>query len=213
MCQFPKICLAFSFSFSSKYFVILLFVTSLIQGLFRSMWFSFQILRVFQRSFCALASYDLLGVSRGTLRLRLLFTVLEGRPCWLPCSFCWYLGVFPAWLMRIDRIPGTEWAPVICSYSLFRWFLPGLRWFLPDGRYLFLCWMPKGLLLRSPGSFSSLFYSLLSTVLICDICPLWFHQTISFITSCQGVWLTQLPFLLPVLGPGNSVQAVSWGIP
>ena len=203
----------FSFSFSLKYFVLSLFITSLIQGLFRSVWFSFQILRVFQRSFCALASYDLLGVSRGTLGLGLLFTVLERRPCWTACSFCWYLGVFPAWLMRIDRIPGTEWAPVICSYSLFRWFLPGLRWFLPDGRYSFLCWMPEGLLLRSPGSFSSLFHSLLSTVLICDLCPLWFHQTISFITSCQGVWLTQLLFLLPVLGPGNSLQAVSWGIP
>ena len=140
------------------------------------MWFSFQILRVFQRSFCALASYDLLGVSRGTLGLGLLFTVLEGRPCWLPCSFCWYLGVFPAWLMRIDRIPGTEWAPVTGSYSLFRWFLPGLRWFLPDGRCSFLCWMPSGSSSDLQGPFS-VFQCLLSTVLTCDLCPRWFPNS------------------------------------
>ena len=73
-------------------------------------------------------------------------------------------------------IPGTEWAPVTGSYSLFRRFLPGLRWFLPDGLCSFLCWIPKGLLLRSTGSFSSLFHSLLSMVLICDLCTLWFTR-------------------------------------
>ena len=177
------------------------------------MWFSFQILRVFQRSFCALASRDSLGASRGVLGLGLMISSLGGKTLLTTLLILLIPRNFPAWLMRIDRIPGTEWAPVTGSYSLFRWFLPGLRWFLPDGLCSFLCWIPKGLLLSSTGSFSSLFHSLLSMVLICDLCALWFHQTVNFITSCQGVWLTQLPFFLPVSRPGNSLQTVSWGIP
>ena len=165
-----------SFSFSSKYFVLSLFIPFLIQALFRSVWFSFPILWVSRDPSVAFASHDSLGASRGVLGLGLMISSLGGKTLLTTLFILLVPRNFPAWLMRIDRISGTEWAPVTDPYSLFRWFLPGLRWFLPDGLCSFLCWIPKGLLLRSPGSFFSLFHSLLSMILICDLCPLWFTR-------------------------------------
>ena len=56
----------------------------------------------------AFASHDSLGASRGVLGLGLMISSLGGKTLLTTLFILLVPRNFPAWLMRIDRISGTE---------------------------------------------------------------------------------------------------------